>query len=177
MSGSGYYGNEIAYLVIPNGQRLRISGIGPAKATRALDGWRRDVENKARAKAPTTLSASESQQIQKKYGAKLKQIGKRWLSVPAAVAQQEADEIRAQSQQRQARLRTDLQNMRVAAMQQKEPELDQQLRQGRTKLTSGAVGDSHARIAKSTPTAEITFRRLLTGSHRLGEGGQRLEGT
>ena len=160
MSGSGYYGNEIAYLVIPNGQRLRISGIGPAKA-RALDGWRRDVENKARAKAPTTLSASESQQIQKKYGAKLKQIGVDELSV-RRVAQQEADEIRAQSQQRQARLRTDLQNMRVAAMQRR-TELDQQLRQGRTKVTS----EQWALARKNREVdayREITFRRFLAAS-------------
>jgi hypothetical protein len=160
VSSGGYYGREIAYLVLANGQRIRISGIGPSKA-RALVSWRTDVENKARAKAPQTLPSSRSQQVQKKYAAKLKQIGVDEQNA-RRVAQGEANEIRSQSQQRQAKLRTELQNVRVAAMQRR-TQLDQQLRQGRTELDS-----EQWTLARKDREADayrqITFRRFLAAS-------------
>lgn len=157
ISSGGYYSYPIAYLVLSNGRSVHVSGIGPTKA-RALENWRRGVENRLRARARQTLPPSQVQEIRQKYAAKLNQIG---VDEQRArrTAQQEADEIRARSQQRQVKLRTELQNVRVAPMQRR-TELDERLAQARKRLNSEQL--AVARKDREADTYRyITFPRFL----------------
>lgn len=157
VSSGGYYGSPTAYLVLSNGRHVHVSGIGATKA-RTLANWRKGVETRARARARQTLPPGLVQQIRQKYAAKLNQIG---IDEQRArhTAQQEAEEISARSQQRQAKLQTDLQNVRVAALQRR-TEFDERLKEARTRLNSEQWALAH-KDREADTYRHITFARFL----------------
>lgn len=82
------------YLVRPGGQRVRVPGIGEARAT-TLDVWRQGLERRARAAAPTAVPAAAKAQIKADIAAL-----RRSLKAEIKQAEAEAQQRKSALQQR-----------------------------------------------------------------------------
>ncbi|MFI1359579.1 hypothetical protein ACH4TV_39290 [Streptomyces sp. NPDC020898] len=154
--GVDFAQNQAAvYLVRPGGQRVRVPGIGEARAT-TLDVWRQGLERRARASAPTAVPAAAKAQIKADIAAL-----RRSLKAEVKQAEAEAQQRRSALQQRitdeRGRLTTQRQR-RAVDTQRKRAELLQ-----RQKQLAGA-GVERARVE-----AELVSVRGETRS-ALGAG-------
>ncbi|MFI1013938.1 hypothetical protein [Streptomyces sp. NPDC020965] len=61
-NSSNSYGSRAAYLSLPSGRRVRVHGVGEARAA-TLHDWRASLEQQARSTAPTELPADVERQI------------------------------------------------------------------------------------------------------------------
>ncbi|NEC86515.1 hypothetical protein [Streptomyces sp. SID12501] len=113
---------SVVYLVRPSGQRIRVPGIGEARAT-ALSDWRQGLERRARASAPTTVPPAAKAQIKadiavlrRTHKAEIKQAEAEALQKKAALQQRITDERARLTTQRQQRA-MDTQRKRAELLQ------------------------------------------------------------
>ncbi|MFD9330787.1 hypothetical protein [Streptomyces sp. NPDC060065] len=163
-SQSQSYANRNAYLVRPGGQRVRVPGIGEARAT-TLEGWRHGLEKRARASAPTKMSAQATAQIRGEIAmlrAKLKTEVKQ--------AEGQAEQSRTALQKRitdeRQRLTAERQQRRVET-QRKRAELLQRQKQlagaeAERARVEGELAIVRARTRRSFGTRKY-LKFLLTG--------------
>ncbi|ELP63228.1 hypothetical protein STRTUCAR8_06330, partial [Streptomyces turgidiscabies Car8] len=113
---------SVVYLVRPGGQRIRVPGIGEARAT-ALSDWRQGLEHRARASAPTTVPPAAKAQIKadiatlrRTHKAEIKQAEAEALQKKAALQRRITDERARLTGQRQQRA-MDTQRKRAELLQ------------------------------------------------------------
>ncbi|WP_371661773.1 hypothetical protein [Streptomyces sp. NBC_00280] len=113
---------SVVYLVRPGGQRIRVPGIGEARAT-ALSDWRQGLERRARASAPTTVPPAAKAQIKadiaalrRTHKAEIKQAEAEAFQKKAALQQRITDERARLTGQRQQRA-MDTQRRRAELLQ------------------------------------------------------------
>ncbi len=148
--GVDFAQNQAAvYLVRPGGQRVRVPGIGEARAT-TLDVWRQGLERRARASAPTTVPAAAKAQIKADIAA-LRRSLKAEIKQAEAEAQQRKSALQQRITDERGRLTTQRQR-RAVDTQRKRAELLQ-----RQKQLAGA-GVERARVE-----AELTVVRGRRG--------------
>ncbi|MDX2546080.1 hypothetical protein ACOT81_27005 [Streptomyces sp. WI04-05B] len=116
------HNSSVVYLVRPGGQRIRVPGIGEARAT-ALDDWRQSLEHRARVSAPTTVPPAAKAQIKADIGtlrrthkAEIKQAEAEALQKKAALQRRITDERARLTGQRQQRA-MDTQRKRAELLQ------------------------------------------------------------
>ena len=103
------HNSSVVYLVRPGGQRIRVPGIGEARAT-ALSDWRQGLERRARASAPTTVPPAAKAQIKadiaalrRTHKAEIKQAEAEAFQRKAALQRRITDERARLTGQRQQR--------------------------------------------------------------------------
>jgi hypothetical protein len=151
-SQSQSYGNRVAYLVRPGGQRVRVSSIGEARAT-ALNDWRRSLEQRARASAPTTLPPQQLAQIRAEIATQRAQW-KAEIKQLEGKAQQDRDALQKRTSDERQRLIAERQQRSVES-QRKRAELLQ-----RQKQLAGAEVE-RVRVTGELATARAETRRSL----------------
>ncbi|MFE0630521.1 hypothetical protein ACFW3D_26575 [Streptomyces sp. NPDC058864] len=146
------YGSRIAYLVRPSGQRVRVSGIGEARAT-ALNDWRTSLEQRARASAPTVLPQQQLTQIRAEIATQRAQ----WKAEVKQVegkAQQDRDALQRRTSDERQQLTAERQQRSVES-QRKRAELLQ-----RQKQLTGAEAE-RVRVTDELATTRAETRRTL----------------
>ncbi|MFD8651063.1 hypothetical protein [Streptomyces mirabilis] len=151
------YNNRIAYLVRSGGQRVRVPGIGEARA-KTLEAWRHGLEQRARGSAPVKLSAQHTAQIRAeistlraKLNAEVKQA--------EVQAQQSRNALQKRITDERQQLTTDRQQRRVET-QRRRAELLQRQKQ----LAGAETERVHAKGELATVRAE-TRRSFGMGSY------------
>uniref|UniRef100_UPI000A656A37 hypothetical protein n=1 Tax=Streptomyces graminilatus TaxID=1464070 RepID=UPI000A656A37 len=116
------HNSSVVFLVRPGGQRIRVPGIGEARAT-ALSDWRQGLERRARASAPTMVPAATKAQIKadiaalrRTHKAEIKQAEAEALQKKSALQQRITDERARLTGQRQQRA-MDTQRKRAELLQ------------------------------------------------------------
>ncbi|GAA3865925.1 hypothetical protein GCM10023084_18950 [Streptomyces lacrimifluminis] len=135
---------SVVYLVRPGGQRIRVPGIGEARAT-ALSDWRQGLEHRARASAPTTVPPAAKAQIKadiaalrRTHKAEIKQAEAEALQKKAALQQRITDERGRLTGQRQQRA-MDTQRRRAELLQQQKQLAGAEAERGRVEAELGVV--------------------------------------
>ncbi|MDT7839304.1 hypothetical protein [Streptomyces justiciae] len=85
------YGSRNAYLVLVGGHRVKVPGIGEARAT-TLESWRQNLEQRARQSAPTTVPAQDKARIKADIAALRRRL-KAEVKQAEADAQRERDAL------------------------------------------------------------------------------------
>ncbi|MGW1716086.1 hypothetical protein [Streptomyces sp. NPDC002156] len=117
---------SVVFLVRPGGQRVRVPGIGEARAT-ALSDWRQGLERRARATAPTTVPATTKAQIKSDI-ATLRRTHKAEIKQAEAESQQKKSALQRRITDERARL-TAQRQQRAMDTQRKRAELLQRQKQ------------------------------------------------
>ena len=117
---------SVVFLVRPGGQRVRVPGIGEARAT-ALSDWRQGLERRARATAPTTVPASTKAQIKSDI-ATLRRSHKAEIKQAEGEAQQKKSALQRRITDERTRL-TGQRQQRAMDTQRKRAELLQRQKQ------------------------------------------------
>uniref|UniRef100_A0AAU2A2U8 Protein kinase domain-containing protein n=1 Tax=Streptomyces sp. NBC_00093 TaxID=2975649 RepID=A0AAU2A2U8_9ACTN len=143
---------SVVFLVRPGGQRVRVPGIGEARAT-ALSDWRQGLERRARATAPTTVPATTKAQIKSDI-ATLRRTHKAEIKQAEAESQQKKSALQRRITDERARL-TAQRQQRAMDTQRKRAELLQ-----RQKQLAGAEVE-RARVVGELAVARKEARGVL----------------
>ncbi|MGY1498678.1 hypothetical protein ACW4TU_19130 [Streptomyces sp. QTS52] len=155
---------SVVYLVRPSGQRIRVPGIGEARAT-ALSDWRQGLEHRARASAPTTVPPAAKAQIKadiatlrRTHKAEIKQAEAEALQKKAALQRRITDERARLTTQRQQRA-MDTQRKRAELLHRQKQLAGAEAERGRVEAELGVA----RREARGALGAGKYVRFLLTG--------------
>ncbi|GHE54079.1 hypothetical protein GCM10018785_24440 [Streptomyces longispororuber] len=145
------YNSVGAELVLSNGRRIDVQGIGEAKAI-ALDVWRRQLVAAAEADQPTALTAQERQSIDQGIEVRRTRLTTELRSVDAAA---EAARTKAQQELEDGQARLTQENALA----------DERARRQRKEFSRRAVtlqqnSARHAALSSAAETAEAHRRRL-----------------
>jgi hypothetical protein len=69
----GFYMNEVAHIILSNGRKVHVSGIGPVKA-KALLAWRRSLESQFQQYMPKSLPTALEGSIKSKYSSQYQSL-------------------------------------------------------------------------------------------------------
>ncbi|MEV6248321.1 hypothetical protein AB0M38_19290 [Streptomyces sp. NPDC051742] len=142
---TGRYSNRDAYLIRPNGQQVKVPGVGEVRA-RALESWRASLEQRARQSAPTDVSAKERTAIRQQFAAQKKRH-------EAEVAQAEGA-ARREREQLQQRITT----------RQQEINKEKQQHQTATQRQRAVLLQRQAQLTDAATTHDLMATRLATAS-------------
>ncbi|WP_447042305.1 hypothetical protein [Streptomyces sp. DSM 118878] len=148
---NAHYNSVGAELVLSNGRRIDVQGIGEAKAI-ALDVWRRQLVAIAEADQPTTLTAQERQSIDQGIEARRTRLTAELRSVDAA-----AEASRTKAQQELADGQTRLTRENTLAGERARRQRQEFSRRAVTLQQNSA---RHAALSSAAETAEAHRRRL-----------------
>ncbi|NEA64641.1 hypothetical protein [Streptomyces sp. SID12488] len=155
---------SVVYLVRPGGQRVRVPGIGEARAT-VLSDWRQGLERRARAAAPTTVPPAAKAQIKadiailrRTHKAEIKQAEAEAMQKKAALQQRITDERARLTTQRQQRA-MDTQRKRAELLHRQKQLAGAEVERVRVEAELGVA----RREARGTLGAGKYLRFLLTG--------------
>ncbi|BCK67978.1 hypothetical protein Srufu_019310 [Streptomyces libani subsp. rufus] len=148
---NAHYNSVGAELVLSNGRRIDVQGIGEAKAM-ALDAWRRQLVAAAEAGQPTALTAQERQSIDQGIEVRRARLTAELRSVDAAA---EASRTKAQKEMEDGQARLTRENTLA----------DDRARRQRQEFSRRAVtlqqnSARHAALSSAAETAEAHRRRL-----------------
>ena len=158
------HNQSVVFLVRPGGQRIRVPGIGEARAT-VLSDWRQGLERRARAAAPTTVPAAARAQIKadiaalrRTHKAEIKQAEAEALQKKSALQQRITDERARLTAQRQQRA-MDTQRKRAELLQRQKQLAGAEAERGRVEAELGVVrGEARGALGVGK-----YVRLLLTG--------------
>jgi hypothetical protein len=163
-----YRGTRTAHLVRPNGQRVKVRGIGAVRGQR-LQVWRNRVESDARHRAPKTLPASVAQQIKAKYAAESQRLA-RDEHAAAMNAKRLADAARRRSADSERRVGAKLKQDRAEVRKEQEA-LASKIADARKSLA-----DAHWELASARRRVRaydnVTFTRFLIDAAGLPGGAR-----
>ncbi|MFE5579939.1 hypothetical protein [Kitasatospora sp. NPDC056531] len=100
---TGSYGSITAYIVRPNGQRVKVRGIGPQKA-QTLEAWRGRCEAAALGQAPTALDQQRRGEIAARYAIERGRITKALHDLTSATQRLKDEAARKIAGERQSLL-------------------------------------------------------------------------
>jgi hypothetical protein len=115
-----------AYLVLAGGQRVKVPGIGEARAT-TLESWRQNLEQRARQSAPATLPAQDKARIKADIAALRRRL-KAEVKQAETDAQRERDALQQRIMGERTRLTTQRQQQ-ATDIQRKRADLTRQQKQ------------------------------------------------
>ncbi|MFF7280523.1 hypothetical protein [Streptomyces griseorubiginosus] len=120
------YTSRNAYLVLAGGQRVKVPGIGEARAT-TLESWRQNLEQRARQSAPATLPAQDKARIKADIAARRRSL-KAEVKQAETDAQRERDALQQRITGERTRLTTQRQQ-HATDIQRKRADLTRQQKQ------------------------------------------------
>ncbi|WP_157968620.1 hypothetical protein [Streptomyces geranii] len=137
---------SVVFLVRPGGQRVRVPGIGEARAN-VLDVWRQSLEHRARLSAPTTVPAAAQAQIKadivvlrRTHKAEIKQAEGEAQQKKTALQRRITDERTRLTGQRQQRA-MDTQRRRAELLQRQKQLAGAEVERGRVVSELGVARD------------------------------------
>ncbi|MFE7593666.1 hypothetical protein ACFU6K_30120 [Kitasatospora sp. NPDC057512] len=153
---SSRYNKRDAFLIRPNGQEVKVPGVGEVRAA-ALESWRTSLEQRAQKSAPTSLSQQERTAIRQQFAAQKKQ--------------HEADIARAESAA--SLKRTQLQQ-RITTRQQ-QANTEKQQHQTATQNQRTLLIQQQAQLASASAAHNLLVAQLSTAveQHRRAFGLRR----
>ncbi|MDX3455673.1 hypothetical protein PV396_27675 [Streptomyces sp. ME02-8801-2C] len=143
---------SVVFLVGPGGQRIRVPGIGEARAA-VLSDWRQGLERRARASAPTTLPAAAKAQI------------KADIAALRVAHRTEIKQAEAEAQQKKAALQRRITDERGRLMGQRQQRaMDTQRRRAELLQRQKQLG--YAGVERGRVEAELSAVRGVLGPGR-----------
>ncbi|MFD8965839.1 hypothetical protein ACFV0C_12690 [Streptomyces sp. NPDC059568] len=149
---TGRYSNRDAYLIRPNGQQVKIAGVGEVRA-RTLEGWRASLEQRARNSAPTSVSAQEQTTIRQQFAAQKKRHEAE-IAQAEGVARREREQLQQRITTRQQQANKEKQQHQTATQRQRTVLLQRQ-----AQLT--AVAATHDLLVTQLAAASQEHRRAF----------------
>lgn len=114
---TGQYSNRDAYLIRPNGQQVKVPGVGEVRA-RALESWRASLEQRALKSAPTSVSANDRTMIRRQFAAEKKRHEAQIAQAEGA-ARREREQLQQRITTRQQQINKEKQQHQTAAQRQR----------------------------------------------------------
>ncbi|MFF9478346.1 hypothetical protein [Streptomyces sp. NPDC014733] len=148
---NAHYNSVGAELVLSNGRRIDVQGIGEGKAA-ALDAWRRQLVAAAEAGQPTVLTAQERQSIDQGIEVRRARLAAELRSVDAAA---EASRTKAQKERESGQARLTRENALAGDRAR-----HQRQEFSRRAVTLQQNSARHAALSSAAETAEAHWRRL-----------------
>ncbi|MFD3774766.1 hypothetical protein [Streptomyces sp. NPDC058612] len=146
------YANRDAYLILANGQQVKIPGVAEVRAA-TLENWRAALEQRARKSAPTSLGAQERTAIRQQFAAQKKKYETE-ITQAESVARRKHDQV-------QQRITTRLQQANKEKQQQQTATQHQRavLHQRQSRLSDATT--IHARLVTQLAVATADHRRTF----------------
>ncbi|MEV5609549.1 hypothetical protein [Streptomyces sp. NPDC052225] len=148
---NAHYNSVGAELVLSNGRRIDVQGIGEAKAM-ALDAWRRQLVAAAEASQPAALTAQERQSIDQGIEVRRVRLAAELRSVDAAA---EASRTKAQKEMEDGQARLTRENTLAGNRASRQR---QEFSRRAVALQQNSA--RHAALSSAAETAEAHWRRL-----------------
>ncbi|MFB7904944.1 hypothetical protein ACFC1T_00745 [Kitasatospora sp. NPDC056076] len=155
VSTSGGYGSVTAYIIRPNGQQVKVRGVGPQKA-QTLEAWRERCGTAALGRAPMTLGQQRHKEITARYTSQRNGITQALQDLTSATQRLKDEATR--------RIAGERQNLLVEHQKRAEGLKRARLDLDREASATQAGGIDQSRLAAAHQAAE-THRRAVAG-HR-----------
>lgn len=149
---TGRYSNRDAYLIRPNGQQVKVPGVGEVRA-RALESWRASLEQRARQSAPTSVSVQERTRIRQQFAAQKKRHEAEIAQAEGA-ARREREQLQQRITTRRQQINKEKQQHQTATQRQRAVLLQRQ-----AQLADAAT--THDLMATQLATASTEHRRTF----------------
>ncbi|MCK8677930.1 hypothetical protein [Streptomyces lichenis] len=157
---TGRYSNPDAYLIRPNGQQVKVPGVGEVRA-RAFGSWRTSLGQRARKSAPTSVSTQERATIRQQSAAQKKRHESQIAQAEDA-ARQERQQLQQRITTRRQQINKEKQQHQTAAQRQRAVLLQRQLADVATNHDRMVTADTEHRRAFGLRR----YLRFLATSHR-----------
>ncbi|GHH24130.1 hypothetical protein [Streptomyces rubradiris] len=144
------HGNRDAYLVRPNGYKVKVPGVGEVRAA-ALESWRASLEQRARKSAPTSVSAQERAAIRQQFAAQKKRY-ETDITQAESAARHERDQLQQRITTRLQQINKEKQQHQATTQQQRAVLLQRQ-----SQLADATT--THGRLVTQLATARMEHRR------------------
>lgn len=149
---TGRYSNRDAYLIRPNGQQVKVPGVGEVRA-RAIESWRASLEQRARQSAPTSVSVQERSTIRQQFAAQKKRHEAE-LAQAEGAARREREQLQQRITTRQQQISKEKQQHQTATRRHRAVLLQRQAQLAGTATT-------HDLMAAQLATASTEHRRTF----------------
>ncbi|RSS45670.1 hypothetical protein [Streptomyces sp. WAC08241] len=149
---TGRYSNRDAYLIRPNGQQVKVPGVGEVRA-RALESWRASLEQQARQSAPTSVSKKDRTMIRQQFAA-AKKRHEAEIAQAEGAARREREQLQQRITTRQQQINKEKQQHQTATQRQRAVLLQRQ-----AQLADAAT--THSRLVTQLVTASAEHRRAF----------------
>ncbi|MFI8399770.1 hypothetical protein ACIGG5_06000 [Streptomyces sp. NPDC085463] len=149
---TGRYSNRDAYLIRPNGQQVKVPGVGEVRA-RALESWRASLEQRARQSAPASLNAKDRTTIRQQFAAEKKRHEAEIAQAQGA-ARREREQLQQRITSRQQQINKEKQQHQTATQRQRAVLLQRQ-----AQLADAAT--THGLLVTQLVTARTEHRRAF----------------